>query len=568
MSMSVGTEALRWKGPDPARPARARVPELLQPLLICLVAIALFIPELCSGLSITDSVSYNIVWADQFREQFRSGELYPRILNHSWSGLGSPTFYFYPPLYFWALSLVDLATFGLLPTERLVSLSSLAFVMGSGLAMRRWLVAFGGPGAALLGAVAYMLAPYHLFDIFARGAVAEAAAYAFLPLILIALRALDQGGRSAVALLALCYAGLVLTHLPAALLTTLFVIPPFVLFQAGRSPLGRWRYASRALSGGLLGLGLAAIYLIPALTLLDHVSSQALFSAYYAPKNWFFWRPDAWPTSGSMVIIVPVAAASLLLSAAGAWSGRKGPLRSDAGVWFGICAVASLMIAGLVPLLWELPLLAQVQFPWRLLFIAEFAAITALVAGKPPLKNPLLLSGALPAVAAASLSLSLVPFAAREAAADHGRMIAEIRTDYRDAPEYLPAGFPIPMNPQGGADRRRVVLPVSASLTGGRIAVDAAAPRQVEAPLFYFPSWKVSLDGGLQVATAKSARGLLSWDAPAGKSTFVIEAAATPQERIGQAVTLAAICALILFLFGRRLAGMATFRRHRARDCT
>ena len=553
MSMTVGRQAFRWKAQDGAASAPARAAALRQSLLICLVAILMFVPELSSGLSITDSVSYNIVWADQFREQFHSGELYPRILHRSWSGLGSPTFYFYPPLYFWAVSLADLLSFGLLSTERLVSLTSLAFMMGSGLAMRRWLAPIGGSSAACVGAIAYMLGPYHLFDIFARGAVAEAASYAFLPLILISLRALGPGDRNAAPLLAISYAGLVLTHLPTALLTTLFVIPPYVLFEARRSSLGGRRYASEALLGGALGLGLAAIYLIPALTLLGHVSSEALFSAYYGPQNWFFWRPEAWPASGSMVIIMPVAVASLALAAAAAWSARTAPVRADALLWFGICAFAFIMVAGLFPFLWDLPLLAQVQFPWRLLLIAEFAAITALAAGKPRLTNPLLIAGAVPAIAATFISFSLVPFAAREAIADRGRLIAEIRSFYRDAPEYLPAGFPIPMNPQGGADRRKVVLPRASSiLVGGRLAVDAAEAQRVEAPLFYFPSWKVSLAGSGRVATAKSARGLLSWNAPAGKSTFIIEAAAPPQERIGRLVSLAAVFGLILTLFGNR----------------
>jgi hypothetical protein len=525
-------------------------------LLICAVAVAILAPEFFKGLSLSDSVRFNIVWGDQFRELFRSGELYPRILPRSWGGLGSPTFYFYPPLFFWTASLIDVLTLAALPTGRLISLTSMFFLLVSGLAMRKWLAPLGGSTAALLGAIAYMLAPYHLFDIVGRGAVAEATGYAFLPLILIALRGLSRGESHSLPLLAGSYAGLVLSHLPTALLISVFVIPAYVLFEARRSTLGPAAYLLRTLGGGTLGLGIAACYLVPALSLLEHVSSEALFTVYYSVENWFFWRPGAWPKSGSMILIIPIAVASLLLAGAGAYAARRSDKRSEALFWFGVCAACFVMVSGLLPFLWSLPFLGQVQFPWRLLSIAEFAAITALVIGRPRLVAPLTLAGLAPGMMAATISLALVNYAAREASEMGSTVVSSFRAEYRDAPEYLPAGIPIPANEAGAPDAHQVVLPRAAvSLREGRIELNLAKPQRVEAPLFYFPAWKVSRMGGGEVPAAPSPRGLLSWGAPAGASAFRVERVPAPGEGLAQAISVASLLALLgtlLFLRRRR----------------
>ncbi len=36
-----------------------------------------------------------------------------------------------------------------------------------------------------------------------------------------------------------------------------------------------------------------------------------------------------------------------------------------------------ILIAGLLPWFWDLPLVGKVQFPWRLLMVVEFALLTA-----------------------------------------------------------------------------------------------------------------------------------------------------------------------------------------------
>ena len=125
--------------------------------------------------------------------------------------------------------------------------------------MRAWLARETGTRTApLVGAIVYMAAPYHLLDLYVRGAFAEFAGYAVLPLLMLAIRRLADRPRAAPVLLAVAYAALLLTHLPTALLISVAVIPPYVLFRAWR--MGERRLAAifllRAAAGGVLGIGL------------------------------------------------------------------------------------------------------------------------------------------------------------------------------------------------------------------------------------------------------------------------------------------------------------------------
>jgi uncharacterized membrane protein len=73
---------------------------LTSPHLLVLVAFAVLCcwPLFTHGLPDLghDSISH-VTWQKSFSSQFWRGELYPRWLSDQNKGLGSPTYYFYPP---------------------------------------------------------------------------------------------------------------------------------------------------------------------------------------------------------------------------------------------------------------------------------------------------------------------------------------------------------------------------------------------------------------------------------------------------------------------------------------
>ena len=70
-------------------------------LLVVLTGAAAAAPGLIWGPGGTMSSIYNYTWTTEFAAAFRAGELYPRWLHGAFEGLGSPSFYFYPPMAFW-----------------------------------------------------------------------------------------------------------------------------------------------------------------------------------------------------------------------------------------------------------------------------------------------------------------------------------------------------------------------------------------------------------------------------------------------------------------------------------
>ena len=127
-------------------------------LVLAAVAAILLAPSLLEGTLISHSSPQNLTWAAQFADLFRAGILYPRWLPRSFEGLGSPAFYFYPPIAFWVDAVLSVVTFDALPVSYRLSLSSLILLWVSGVTMHAWLKAEGAaPRIALYGALAYVL---------------------------------------------------------------------------------------------------------------------------------------------------------------------------------------------------------------------------------------------------------------------------------------------------------------------------------------------------------------------------------------------------------------------------
>ena len=545
----------------------APLPSLRVFAIVIAVALVALAPELLIGLTVTDNFRFNLLWPQQFADLFREGQLYPRWLPYSWGGLGSPNFYFYPPLFFWVTAVIDSATGGTLSAERFVPLASLALLIAAGMAMYCWLLSKVDQRRAIIGAVAYMLAPYHLYDLYGRGALAEASAYAFVPLIMLSLARLGDNRTAFLPLLAVAYCALLLSNLPAALLVTVFLIPPYVVLVARRSASPR-RCVAQALVGGVLGLSLAAIYLVPAVALLPYISSQALSGSFYRPENWFFWHLHAGEMAGRMYFIVPICMAASVFGAATMMSARFDRAQREPLFWAGLTLIMVALIGGLVPPVWQLPGLRFVQFPWRALLLVEFSVVTMLSTAASRPKNSLFLPGVM-ALGVAYAVLGLIASHMIGRTWDHQRQTtAEIRSRYLDAPEYLPAGTRIEQGQ--GPDDVRFELPKLLSIAraangapvaatqandGGLIVdVDSPAPTRLILRRSYFPHWQLHNAKGEAVPIVPEPRmKVVSFTVPAGRSRFTLEVGQAPYERAGELITWAAIFLLVLAVGTPRL---------------
>jgi hypothetical protein len=421
-----------------------------------------------------------------------------------------------------------------------------------------------------------MAAPYHLHDIYARAALAEASVFAMIPLVALAMRRVAARQRYGVALLALGYALLILAHLPIALLTTVTLIPAYGGFLLVGEDGARRGLAGRLLIGGVVGLGLSAVFLIPALGLQPYISVDKLFGPFFQPENWLlltgryglFGATLFDRTLGGFALAAGCAVVAVM-----AW--RAAVDRAPVKFWAGYIFICVLLMSGLVPLFWELPVIRQVQFPWRLFPLVEFAMVTLLT--MTGLKFPRL-AGLLAAqllIIGALVFLFMAGAVVGQAFFKGTHMRAYYAQRKFDAPEYLPPGYPVGVDEYGRPVSDKIVLPKMPLAVIGRekgqdqgqvmaarnfpdgameVVVAADAPTELVARRFFFPHWRVVELGrhapaAGPVVVGRGPQGLVRWQVPIGVHHYRLERGWAPFERAGWMISV--ISCLLLLLVSR-----------------
>lgn len=317
---------------------------------IAAVALLIILPLAFYPMQAQQSWWIDVSWLEQFAGQLSEGRLYPRWLPDSHGGSGAPVFYYYAPLGFYIGSIPVLLG---VPVYSSVVLAFGIVSFGMGLTMYRFLK---DHPHRLAGAVVFMILPYTLANFYSRAALGEFTATLFIPLVAAAIR-----DRRPVAL-ALSYAGMIYSHLPLSLLVSLFFIAPYALYIVHREREGFWTLVK----GGIIGLLLASPYLFTALGLQEYSRLGELYRReMYHAHRWLLFEENLWDTPFGptlFAIMMMTTLSALLLWRARPWA----PF-----------ALAIILLATLGYGLWSIPLLAKVQFPWRLMPIAGFALAVA-----------------------------------------------------------------------------------------------------------------------------------------------------------------------------------------------
>jgi len=280
----------------------------LDPYLLLVVFLSLFSigPLLQPGYFWeAHDARHSVYFLFELDRSIQDGVLYPRWQPDFAFGYGYPFFNIYGPLASYAGEAWHLLGFGFADSVKIVFGLS---VVASGLAIYGFVrKALGdsrdsgaGRQAALVAAVAYMVIPYRLLDVYVRAALAESVAYVFVPLVLWAAWAAIRRPRLANVLgLALAYGALMFTSpLVTLLLTVILFFYLLTLALARVNDEQPWRLLSResalpwlghlghvlapAAFGLALGVGLSALFAIPALTENRFVRVDQWYGGRYA----------------------------------------------------------------------------------------------------------------------------------------------------------------------------------------------------------------------------------------------------------------------------------------------
>ena len=571
------------------------------PLLILLLPAIQ--PLLTTNFTCGYDNGFHLWRAVQIARCLRQGYLYPRWAPDMAHGYGFPLFIFHPPLTAYAAALLNLV--GLPWPLAINGIFLLGILLGGTFTFILARELFG-PAAGLVAAVAYAFAPFQAYDVFNRGSLSESFAWAFPPLILWAVhRWAARGQRRFLLLAAFSLAGLILTHnLFAFLFSPL--LAGWVLLEGY---LARdWRVIGRGALAGLLGLGLCTFFWLPGLVERDWVQTGRLLGTWVFDyrNNFLDLRqllapPRAtdpalindWPPKA--LGLIPILIALLPLTR---WRRLDRPTRWRVTWLIGFGVAFALLTLPISQPLWDrVPLLSYVQFPWRFLGPAAFSV--ALLAGAAvtpaastegvdvrlrraqsrrdqPNAQPegrsrrslqsaimifLLVLGNLgwfyPRHCAPPEDTSIAGMIAWERATDTLGTTAKgeylpiwvhrLPTDPALDSAYAAGGSVVRLPPESLPAGAHVIHadygPVDAT-----IELESPVPFRARYLAFYYPGWRVTVDGVPIPITPTDPDGLVSFDVPAGRHTVRVRFGETGLRLAADALSLLSLAILVVAL--------------------
>ena len=526
-----------------------------------------------------------VFFLTEFDAALRDGVLYPGWATDQALGYGYPTFVLIPPLAYYVAE-----GFHLLGATKVAAVKwtfALATI-GAGLAMYFYARQVMGRRRGFLAAILYVYIPYHLVDVYVRAALAEYCAFVWMPLALLAFHRLVQrpSGRR-IGLAALTLGALWLTHNPTGLTFTL-LLAAYVLYRLLADPL-RWlqrlRRAGAALTGALLGLGIAAALLLPNILERSYINQEQWVRAGYDYALHFLqaahlfspawgYAPGTPGTEG--VMSFQLGAVALILAAVASLAALRRQARpgQERGMILFFAVASLLVILFMLPIsapLWEqLPIAALLQFPWRLLALTSvtLSILAGFSVGKlaPPatsLHAPTLIL-ALVAVLA-SYPYTLPQYTPTPASAEGPLLSIEFELEYEDMrgmtawTEVMPPDSPLVAQYLAGdplvtAEALAPGASVEMIRAGGasdELWVRSESGTTLRFYTYYFPGWRVYVDGERlpqEALRPDPPYGLLTVEIPPGEHHVLLRWGDTPLRLGAKAVTLASLLlALALF---------------------
>lgn len=314
-------------------------------------------------------------------------------------GYGYPLFNFYPPFPYIVGQVFRFAGLSFVTAVKYTAVLQILF---SAIFMYILSSSLFGPVGGLISGLFYTYAPYHALDIYVRGAMDEAWAAVFFPLILyFSKKLIEKPKRRYFVGLSISFACLLLSHNPMVI-----IFSPVVLIWSlywiftlkHKKFVDLFPVIFRLFLSALLSLGLASFFTLPVLFENKLVQIDSMFSNYYTYSIHFasvyqlfisnFWGdgPSVWGTNDGMPFAIGYLhwlIPTLLLFLLGFKYFKKHQLSKLEISVVGLVLMAyfsAFMSHERSTFIWKLiPLIQKIQFPWR--FLNLTALLFSLSAG-------------------------------------------------------------------------------------------------------------------------------------------------------------------------------------------
>lgn len=504
-------------------------------------------------------------------ECFKDGQIPCRWTRHMGYGFGYPLFNYYPPLPYLFGQVVKVLGFSYITS---VKISLLFAFLASALAMYIFAKEFWGKNGGLLSAIFYTWAPYHSLDIYVRGAMNEAWALIWFPLILwSSYKLISEKKFVQIVILALAWFALLTSHnLMVFIFAPAFVVWCLLWIVNKKS----WSSISRLAVSGIWALGLASFFFIPVFLEKKFVQVNSLVVGYYnyivhyVSLNQLlfsrFWGYGAsvWLEDDDMGFQIGYLhwLLPLIVGALALWRFKKVRKLDDSSLiilffvlsgWFG-----AFMTHSRSTFIWRsLPGLEFVQFPWRFLTLVILffsASIGALVLFFKDKKKQSFLIGVL-TIAVVALNINYFRPEKMGPLTDEQKF-SGLAYDLQQTSgifDYLPnTAKTAPKAKQTAVaevtdQTKGKILNAGQNSNTAWFDVDLNTDAQIRIGILQFPGWTVYVDGQRvnSYVDEKEEWGRLYVDVPAGRHSVKAKLENTPARTAGN--TISVISWLIFF---------------------
>ena len=509
---------------------------------------------------------------------FKDGQIPCRWVPDMGFGYGFPLFNFYPPLPYLVGQVFRIMQFSFVDTAKLTF--ALSFVL-SGITMYFLGKEFFGKWGGVVSSVFYVWAPYHSVDVYVRGAMNEAWALVWFPLILLLGYKLIQAKKNIpklVIALALSWVGLLLSHnLMVMIFTPVFAVWCLIFWIKDKN----WSKFWQLFVSGISALGLSAFFTLPAIFEQKLVHVDTLTQGYYEYIAHYatigqllftrFWGygPSVWGPEDGMPFQVGhvhwILSLFLLVAAVFAFNKRK-KLKIKNEVFYVIFFTiafgwfAAFMAHQDSTFIWlRIKPLAFVQFPWRFLTLVilgfSFAAGSIFV----------LLPEKIAKIAGILLVLIVVALNWGYFLPEHGKMGPLTDTEkfsgaawdlQRTAGifDYLPESAKF--NPRVGPEELAKIVNGKGSVTGEsqgtnwlKFDTNLATDSTLRISQFQFPTWEVTVDGKKTTAYVPSTEdyGRMYLDLPSGNHSVYFKLVNTPIRTVSNTISIVSWILLLTY---------------------
>lgn len=533
-------------------------------LLSLLFFVPSFAPFLKNQIILGHDIQLHLVYLRKFQDAFFAGQFPVRMIDWFIPGFNQPLFNFYQPGFYY-LSLIPkflgLTDLGALNVTLIFLWATSAILMF--LFTRRH---FGNLGGILAGYL-YLIAPYHLLDIFVRVALPELAALSFMPGVFWALKSyFDTRKGYYLTLMSFFVALASVSHPP-----TIIMFAPLFLFY-----IGYLLYIDRSylllgsiLASFLIGFGIISFFLIPAFFEQQYIQTVFLRTGYYDFHNHFvclqqlfipFWDYGTSAVGCSdgisfqlglmhwlvVILIISLFVIKFIFKKADSWLPKSifnlSSLNNKKYILF-ITFLIPLFLSLYMTLsatqfIWEtLPYLQYIQYPWRFLSVAIFSSSflaggLLLVFSRDSYKYGVYVAIILLSALSYGSYIKPVAYATADQVYPQSGVLKLTETDlekFVPEPGYMPKWTQIL---PAGSDRPKDEIKIasdsasinSSSLSAAFKQYDITASKSTPARFYthFFPGWKIFIDNKEYQPNFDNIYGYMDVTIPTGRHKVVL----------------------------------------------